>query len=321
VLDEQRIVINLNPAGQGTRNSRTYTDKGKPAPIAWVIGGDPAMLLAATAKLPYGVNEAEAAGGLAGEPIPFVKAKTIDLMVPANAEFIIEGEIEPGVSLPEGPFGEFAGYMGGVAPRPVARITAITHRNEAIYYGFTSQMPPSESTIMQSLTNAGVILKQLRYDLGEYTVTDAWIDLNYGGAMGHAIIAMDPRDAAHSKRVGVLLATMTSLKRVTVVDSDVDIRDPEHMDWALNARFDPGNDLVVLHGESQFAHMDSSVRTVNGRPAPASKIVIDATKKMDTGPFSLPDKAYMDKGLALWKELGLPELDPPKRALYRIAQS
>ena len=320
VRDDHSVVVNLQPAGQGTRNTRTYTDKGKPAPIAWVIGADPAVLLSATAKLPYGVNEATVAGGLTGAPVELVKAKTVDLMVPASAEFIIEGEVIPGEIAQEGPFGEFAGYMGGVGPRPVARITAITHRKDAIYYAFSSQMPPSESTIMQSLSNAGVLLKQLRYDLGEPTVIDAVIDLNYGGAMGHVIIAMEPRDAAHSKRIGCLVANMSGLKRVTVVDPDVDIRDPDHIDWALNARMDPGKDLVVVEG-AQFAHMDPSVRPVGGRPGPASKLVLDATQKVDAGTFSLPSKDYMKRALELWKEAGLPAFEIPKRAQMRIDRS
>jgi UbiD family decarboxylase len=320
VRDERSVVVNLNAAGQGTRNMRTYTDKARPAPIAWIIGADPAVLLSAAAKLPYGVNEIMAAGGLTGSPIELVKAKTIDLLVPANAEFIIEGEIIPGESEPEGPFGEFAGYMGGVGLRPVARITAITHRSDAIYYGFSSQMPPSESTIIQSLTNAGVLLKQLRYDIGEPAVTDVHIDLNFGGAMGHVIVAMDPRDPAHSKRTGCLVANMTALKRVTVVDSDIDIRDPDHLDWALNSRLNPATDIALVEA-AQFGHMDPSVRSVGGRPGPASKLVLDATQKTDAGPFSLPSKDYMMRALETWKAAGLPDFVIGKRARSRLERS
>ncbi len=317
VRDDHTVVVNLNPAGQGTRNTRTYTDKGRPAPIAWIVGADPAVLLAATAKLPYGLSEATVAGGLAGAPVPMVKAKTIDLMVPANAEFIIEGEVIPGEIGTEGPFGEFAGYMGGVGPRPVARITAITHRRDAIYYGFASQMPPSESTMLQSLSNAGVILKQLRYDIGEPTVADVHIDQNYGGAMGHVLIAMEPRDPAHSKRTGCLVANMTGLKRVTMLDTDIDIRDPDHVDWALNARLNPATDIVIVEA-AQYGHMDPSVRPVAGKPGPASKLVLDATLKTDAGPFSLPSKDYMTRALATWKAAGLPEFAIPRRAQLRL---
>lgn len=320
VRDDHSVVINLNAAGQGTRNTRSYTDHGRPAPIAWVIAPDPAFLLAASAKLPYGLDEARVAGGLNGAPIEMVRARSQDLLVPANAEIVIEGEVIPGVIETEGPFGEFAGYMGHPGKRPVARITAITHRHEPIYYALTSQMPPSESTVIQGLTNAGVILKMLKYDLGETNVTDAVIDRNFGGAMGHIVIAMDPRDAAHSKRVGVLVATMTALKRVTVVNSDVDMRSPVSLDWALNARYNPATDTVILDGAAQYSHMDPSVRPVAGKPGAASKIIVDATIKHDAGPLSLPSAELMGRALDLWRELGLPAFDVPKQSRLRFGE-
>ena len=317
---KSRVIVNLAPAGQGTRNVRSYLDKGRPAPMAWVVGADPAVLLSSTAKMPYGVNEIEVAGGLTGTAVEMVQASSVDLLVPANAEFIIEGEVMPGETAKEGPFGEFAGYMGPVTDKPVAHIRAITHREDGIFYGFTSQMPPSESTLMQSLTNAGVLLKQLKYDLGEWSVVDAHIDLNFGGAMGHIVIAMEPRDPAHSKRVGCLLANMSAIKRVTVVDSDIDIRDREHVEWALNSRLDPGKDIAIVEG-AQFAHMDTSVRLIGNRPGPASKLVLDATKKLDAGPFSLPSSDYMKRALDTWKQAGLPDFEIPKRAQLRIERA
>jgi UbiD family decarboxylase len=320
VRDDHSVIVNFSPAGQGTQNARSYTDKLRPAPIAWVIGADPAVLISASAKLPYGVDEITAAGGLVGAPIDMVKARTVDLLVPANAEFIIEGEVIPGESAKEGPFGEFAGYMGGGAPRPVVRITAITHRRDPIYYGFASQMPPSESTMMQSLTSAGVLLKQLRYDLGETAIIDAYIDLHFGGSMGHVIVAMEPRDPAHSKRIGGLVANMTGLKRITLVNTDIDIRDPDHVDWALNVRLDPAKDIMVVEG-AQFARMDPSVRPVGGQAGLASKLVLDATQKIDAGTLSLPSKDYMNRALETWTAAGLPIFDAPKRARLRIGHA
>jgi UbiD family decarboxylase len=317
VRDDHSVIVNLSPGRQGTLSSRSYTEQGKPAPIAWVIGAAPAVFLAAVANLPYGVDEASVAGGLTGAPVPFVKAKTIDLMVPADAEIIIEGEVIPGEVADEGPFGEFAGYMGRVGPRAVARITAITHRQRPIYYAFTSQMPPSESTVMQSLTNAGVLLKSLRHDIGDLGVQDVFIDLTFGGLLGHAVVAVTPRYPGHGKRVGRLVADMTPLKRVTVVDADVDIRDPAHVEWALNARMNPATDVVVID-DMHFGNIDPSVRIVNGRPGPGSKLVMDATEKTDPGTFSIPSKEYMTRARAVWKEIGLPEFETPKRLRLRL---
>jgi UbiD family decarboxylase len=320
VLDERRVVVNLSPGRQGFMCAKTWTDQRKPAPIAWVIAAEPAVHLATVANLKYGHDEIELAGALNGAPIELVKARTIDLMVPARAEMIIEGEVIPGEAAPEGPFGEFAGYMGPVAPKPVARITAITHRSRPIFYGYTSQMPPSESTTIQSLINAGVILKTL-HDLGETCVCDVHIDLTFGGLLGHVIVAMAPRVPGDGRRIGRLICDLTPLKRVTVVDADVDIRDAVHVEWALNAHFDPARDTEIIRDVFVPMYMDPSVRVADGRSDPGSKLILDATRKIDSGTFSLPPRPMMMQALEVWREVGLPEFAIPKRAFLRVERS
>lgn len=321
VRDATSVVSNLNPGRQGFLNTCTWTDQGMRAPIAWVIGAHPIVQYAATANLPWGMDEIEVAGGVLGKPVKLVKAKSIELLVPADAEIVIEGEIYPGETDVEGPFGEFAGYMGPVAQKPVAHITAITHRKNPIYCAMTSQMPPSESTIVQSLTNAGVVQKMLRHDLGEYTVQDVYIDQTFGGLMAHAIIAMTPRYPGHAKKVGRMVADCTPIKRITIVDPDVDIRDSSHVEWAMNSRFDPSRDTEIIEDVFFPMGMDPSIRVKDGKSDPGSKIVIDATETIDAGPFSLPAKEKMDAALTSWREAGLPDLSIPKRARLRIERS
>ena len=321
VRDSRSVVINLAPGRQGFRNVKTWTDKGKVAPIAWVIATEPAVHLATVANLPYGKDEMEFAGGLKGEPIDLIRCKTVDLHVPATAEIIIEGQITPGDVDDEGPFGEFAGYMGPIEERPVAQITAITHRRDPIFYGYTSQMPPSESTTIQSLMNAGVILQMMRDEIGDQAVHDVWIDLTFGGLLAHCVVAITPQFPGHGKRVGRTIADITALKRVTVVDEDVDIRDHTHVDWALNSRFSPQRDTVVLDDCYVPIQMDPSVRDARGNVTPGSKLVLDATQKIDSGPFSLPPKDVMMKALDVWKDCGLPEFTIPKRAKLRLERS
>src|SRR5262249_36621041 len=223
----------------------------------------------------------------------------------------------PGETDVEGPFGEFAGYMGPVAQKPVAHITAITHRKNPIYCAITSQMPPSESTIVQRLTNAGVVQKMLRPDLGEYTVQDAYRDHTFGGLMAHAIIDMTPRYPGHAKKVGRMVADCTPIKRITVVNPDVDIRDSSHVEWAMNSRFDPAGDTEIIRDVFSPMGMDPSIGTSD----PGSKIVIDATQTINAGRFSLPARDKMSAALNSWREAGLPEFSIPKRARLRIEGS
>lgn len=321
VRDDRSVVVNLSPGRQGTRNVKTWTEKGKKAPIAWVIATEPVVHLATVANLPYGRDEIEIAGGLKGEPIDLVRCKTIDLLVPANAEIIVEAQIAPGELDDEGPFGEFAGYMGVVDKRPVAHVTAVTHRRDPIYYGYTSQMPPSESTTIQSLMNAGVILQTMRDHIGEQSVHDVWIDLTFGGLLAHCVVAMTPQFPGHGKRVGRTIADISLLKRVTVVDADVDIRDHSHVEWAMNSRFSPQRDTVIIDDVYVPLQIDPSVRDAYGVVTQGSKIILDATQKIDSGSFSLPPKDMMMKALNVWKECGLPEFQIPKRAKLRLDNS
>ena len=295
--DDHSVVVNLTPGRQGTRNARTWTDRGKKAPIAWVIASEPAVHLATVANLPYGKDEMDFAGGLKGEPIELVRARTVELLVPANSEIIIEGEISPGEMADEGPFGEFAGVMGPVEKRPVAHIKAITHRRDPLFYGYTSQMPPSESTTIQSLMNAGVILQMMRDQVGDHAVQDVWIDQTFGGVLAHAIVAITPQVPGHGKRVGRTIADITPVKRITVVDADVDIRDPSHVDWALNARFSPQRDTVIIDDVYVPLQIDPSVRDARGNVTQGSKIILDATQKIELGTVLAAAEGHDDEGL------------------------
>jgi UbiD family decarboxylase len=294
--DPHSVVVNLGPGRQGTRNVKTWVDRGKAAPVAWVIASEPAVHLATVANLPYGKDEIDLAGGLKGEPIDLVPAKSIDLLVPANSEIVIEGKVSPRETDDEGPFGEFAGVMGQVEKRPVARITAITHRTGPIYYGYTSQMPPSESTTIQSLMNAGVILHTSHASPAKY---------------------QQPFGRPAFRARGLRLQA----QRPPVVDADVDIRDPAHVDWALNARFDPRRDTIIIDDVNVPLQMDPSVRDALGKGTMGSKIVLDATQKFDPGPFSLPPRHLMEKALGAWRVCGLPDFKVPKRAQLRIDKS
>lgn len=310
VRDRASVIVNLAPGRQGHACAETDLAAGRPSPIAWVIGAEPAVYLAAVANLPPGMDEITVAGGLRGAPVELVKARTSALLVPANAEIIIEGEVLPGVMEPEGPFGESAGYMSDVQRRPVARITAITHRRDAIFCGLASQIPPSESTTLQGLSNAALIRATLRRDHGETTVRDAWIDTMFGGGAAHIVISLRPLRPGHALEVGRLVARTTSLKRVTIVDEDIDVRDREDLDWVMSSHVDPQRDVEILTGFP--AAMDHSVTPDAAGRKLGSKLVVDATRSLDTGDVSLPPPELMDRALARWRAAGWPEPDPAR---------
>jgi UbiD family decarboxylase len=144
--------------------------------------------------------------------------------------------------------------------------------------------------------NAGVILQTMRDHIGDQAVQDVHIDQTFGGVLAHVIVAMTTQVPGHGKRVGRTIAEIAPVKRITVVDADVDIRDPSHVDWALNSRFSPDRDTVIVDDVYVPLHIDPSVRDARGNVRQGSKIILDATQKIDSGPFSLPPKELMMRG-------------------------
>ena len=135
---------------------------GRRLPVAVVLGAVPAVGLASVQKVPFGVSEYAVAGGLMGEPLELVRCETVDLEVPAHAEIVIEGEIDPGRVEPEGPFGEASGYMGAPTMSPVLEISCITHRRSPVVQAFISEFPPSESTLLRKIGFENVYRQFLR---------------------------------------------------------------------------------------------------------------------------------------------------------------
>lgn len=301
------ITINTRPGRQAYQNYDSWASKGKAAPVAIAIGCEPAVHLATSAALPAGIDEMEVAGGLKGSAIDAVKAKTVDLLLPAWAEMAVEGLLHPTGRMLEDSFGEFAGYMGPDGkPRPYLEVTSITHRRDPIYYGYASQYPPSESTMIQGLANECVIHYMLTHDFGETTVEDVAINQTHGGMLGHAIVRMRPTYPGHAKKVGRLVAEASSVKTVTVVDCDIDIRHQQHLDMAFNSRVNPARDMVVIR--DVYSHIDPSADgTIT------SRLVIDATQKGPLPDVSLPPKDLLWKAYESWQEAGLPAFDLPKR--------
>ena len=322
VVDDDTLAINISAKRHAFRDYSSYADAGESAPIAIAIGASPAVHLSSITNVDYETDEAELAGGLLGEPLQTVQAETIDLEVPATAEIVIEGEIDPTARRMEGPFGEFAGYMGHREEKPIIDVTAVTRRTDPIFYSLMGQVPPSEDHTIQSISNAALYHTQLTEDLGYETVSDVFIDKTYSGILGNGIIQLNPTDRNEGTKVGTELANMTQLKQVTVVNEDVDIRDPLHVAWAVNARTDPARDVTVMEDVFINPAKDPAVRTEPRDQSDSSKLVIDATVESipEALPqMSIPPKDDMEDALDSWAAAELPEFEPKRRMELMLA--
>lgn len=290
--------------------------KGRRLEACIAIGVVPSIAYAATAKIPYDFDEYRLAGGLAGAPIEIVPAKTVDLLVPATAEIIIEGTIPTDVVEPEGPFGEYPGYMGHRTMSPFLEVSCITHRRDAIYTALMSQFPPSESSKIKHTGTEKIIYKFLRHDSGNAAVLDVALhDEVSGSGQAYCVIKMTGASKADAWRALNATAGFSGsyAKICIAVDEDIDIRDPAMVNWAICFNARPEEDIVVAKGKSPgldpSAH-PPGMESLAVRMASIGALLINAVRPWPYTPVSLPRKEFMERSKRIWEELELPPLKP-----------
>jgi 4-hydroxy-3-polyprenylbenzoate decarboxylase len=282
-----------------------------PLEAAIVIGCTPNLSYCSTARLSPGAEYA-VAGAIAGEPMELVRCKTVDLMVPAQSEIVIEGVIPTEEVEPEGPFGEFTGYMAHRALDKFMNVTCITRRSDAVFQAFLSQFPPSESSILRGVGLEGLIYKILTVDkkmkgILEVALPDA------AGSHGVGIIRMDRAAVGDPMTALNIVADMprAAPKILIAVDEDIDARDAEAVQWAMAYRMQPHRDIQIRDIKVSTA-LDFSLAPPSSREAVesvrGSAILIDATRKWEYPPVSLPRREFMENAQAIWRELKLPPL-------------
>src|SRR5215211_3860819 len=240
--------------------------------VAVALGLDPVAAYSASAPLPKHIDEFMLAGFLKGEPVELVKAKTVDVEVPANAEIVIEGYVEQGDEAPEGPFGDHTGFYTGVEPFPVFHVTALTMRRGAIYPSIVVGKPPQEDAWLGKATER-IFLPAVKMTVPE--IVD--YDLPVAGAF-HNICIVSIRKAfpGHARKVmhaiwGLGMLSLT--KGVIVVDAHVDVHDYGKVAFYVGANVDPQRDVVISEGP--LDHLDHAPT----RQFVGGKIGIDATAK------------------------------------------
>lgn len=292
----------------GALDYRDFQKKypGKPYPVAIALGADPATTLGAVTPVPDTLSEYAFAGLLRGEKTQVTKCIGNDLQVPATAEYILEGFLQPGEEAQEGPFGDHTGYYNEVETFPVFTIDRITHRKNPIYHSTYTGRPPDEPAILGVALNE-VFVPILQKQFPE--IVDFYLPPE-GCSYRMAVVSMKKQYPGHAKRImlGVwsFLRQFMYTKFVIVTDEDVDVRNWDDVIWAMTTRMDPTRDTVLIDN-TPIDYLDFA-SPVSGL---GSKMGMDATNKMpgetdrEWGEPIVMDKAVQQRVDDLWGELGI----------------
>lgn len=265
-------------------------EAGHDLEVAVAVGVDPLTLLASQAIAPLDTDELEIAGALHGAPLPVVKCRTNAVRVPAEAEIVVEGRVLLREREPEGPFGEFPQYYGERADRHVIAVDAVTHRAHPLFHTIVGG--GLEHLLLGGIPREATLLAHLRRSFPG--VRD--VHLARGGVCRyHLYVQLEQRSEGEAKNVILgAFGGHYDVKQVVVVDPDVDIHDPNEVEWAVATRFQADRDLVVVAG-AQGSKLDPSAREGVG-----AKMGLDATVPVGAPPLK-------------FKRIGIPgerELDP-----------
>lgn len=275
VIGRDRIILRWLEHRGGATHHRSWKAKGEKMPVAVVLGADPATLLSAALPLPETVSELTFAGVFSGARPRLVPAKTVPLMVPADAEMVLEGWVDPAELAPEGPFGDHTGYYNPAEPFPVMQVSALTTRKDPLYLSTYTGRPPDEPAIIGEVFNR-LTLPVIRQQMPE--VRDLWLP-PAACSYRMAVIAIDKRYPGQARRVMMglwgMLPQFSYTKMVIVVDKDINPQSWDDIAWALATRMDPSRDVMMLEN-TPMDYLDFA----SPEPGLAGKIGIDATTKI-----------------------------------------
>ncbi len=303
-----RMATRVGGAG-GYQHYLKHQKRGdKTMPCAIVLGCPPYVAFMGPQKLPLDVDEFKVAGGLAGGPINVVRARTVDLLVPAEAEVVIEGLIDTEYLEPEAPFGESHGHLALEEYNMPMRVTAITHRRNAVIPSYISQVAPSESSVIKRVSYEPLFLSHLRDTLGIKGVKRVSLHEKLTGLLRVTVISV----AKGTSRTEIWRALNGAaffkgdMGKITIaVSEDIDPDNADAILWAMAYRMNPIDDVqTVAHrgmGHGPQRESDS---------AEDSTLLMDATAKGDMPPLALPKREYMERAQKIWEKLGLPPLRP-----------
>jgi UbiD family decarboxylase len=301
-----RMAARIGGAG-GYLHWQKYRKLKKPMPIAIVVGCAPVVMFTGPQKLPIDLDEMAVAGGLAGAPIRVAKAVSVDLDVPADAEIVVEGLIDPELLEPEGPFGESHGHVALEDYNMSMQVTAITHRRTPVYVSVLSEVTPSESSVMKRVAYEPRFLAHLRDALSIKGVRRVVMHEPLSNLRKIIFVQFAPgvpRSEVWRALHGAANLQADCGKYVVAVSEDIDPENADAVLWSLAYRANPIDDVFIA------AHRAAGHGPKSGQRGEESTLLIDATLKEAAPPLALPKREYMERARKMWEELGLPALTP-----------
>jgi len=293
---DTELATSLHSRGHLWRLQQAAAARGEPLPVAMVIGAHPLFMLAAAARVPFGTDERQVAGGLFGAPLQCVRTPRHGLLVPAHAEFVLEGVIDPQAKVEEGPFGEFTGYSSHRSTNHLLRVQTVMRRRDAMLVDVVGGNSAEHLNLGRVPRESEMVVK-----LKDRFPSVTAVHYPSSGTHFHAYVALKQARDGEARQVMLgLLGWDPYLKTVIAVDEDVDVTRDEEVLWALAAHFQPHRDILVVDGLPGSA-LDPSA-TASGT---TSRMGLDATRGMNfEGVRATIAPAAMERAAAMLERLG-----------------
>ena len=273
VFDNRTTAMHWQIHKVGARHGKVYYERNERMPVAVTLGGDPALSFSATAPLPDGLDEILFAGFLRRKSIEMVKCKTIDLEVPANVDFVLEGYVQPGEMQLEGPFGDHTGYYTAVENYPVFHLTAITHRKEAVYPTTIVGIPPMEDFYIGDAI-VRILLPVFKMNFPELVDMTLPAEGVFHNLVFVSIRKQYPYQAFKMMHGLWGMGQMMFSKYIVVVDEDCDVHNTSEVLFRLCANTDPARDTTIIKNPSDSLDHAPSEQNIG------SHMGFDATRKL-----------------------------------------
>ncbi|MFL5095131.1 MAG: UbiD family decarboxylase [Xanthobacteraceae bacterium] len=301
-----RMASRIGGAG-GYLHWQKYRALKVPMPCAIVVGCAPVVMFTGPQKLAIDADEMGVAGALAGSAIRTARAVTVDLNVPADAEIVIEGLIDPELLEPEGPFGESHGHVALEDFNMSMRVTAITTRHAPVFVSIVSQVTPSESSVIKKVAYEPMFFTHLRDHLSIKGIVGVSLHeplSNVRPVIFLKVAQGTPRSEVWRALHGAATLRADCGKICIAISEDIDPTNTDAVMWSLAYRSNPAEDVHIAR------HRSSGHGPKSGRRLSDATMLVDATLKQTFPPLALPAREFMERARTIWQELGLPALKP-----------